>query len=189
MIIFINMKFIITEDQQDRLSAYDKAQKMFFKYWDKNGPKADDLFFKLFGFIGFGTEFGGIIINRKDVYRMLRNWYGGENAKLKAIDLLKEKNLTINSCGGYNFDFNVVDYTIEEDLDEIYVTAKPDIENGTVELIMVGGETQSLKNALNNEEYGWEIEGEIADCIYELLHEKITETTGYEIGVEKLIID
>ena len=189
MIIFINMKFIITEEQQDRLSAYDKAQKMFFKYWDKNGPKTDDLFYKMFGFTNFGLEIGGNILRRGNIYRMLRNWYGGENAKLKAIEMLKEKNFTVNYCGGYNFDFSVIDYTVEEDTGEIYVTAKPDIENGTVILMMLNGESQSLKDALNDEEYGWELEGEIADCIYELLHEKITETTGYEIGVEKLIID
>jgi hypothetical protein len=183
------MKFIITEDQQDRLSAYDKAQKMFFRYWDKNGPKVDDLFFKLFGFTNFGLEIGGNVLRRGNIYRMLRNWYGGENAKLKAIEMLKEKNFTINSCGGYNFDFEVVHYKIEKDTGEIYITAKPDIENGTVELIMVGGETESLKAALDNPDYGWEIEGEIADCIHELLHKKITETTGHEIGVEKLIVD
>ena len=46
-----------------------------------------------------------------------------------------------------------------------------------------------MGDAINNPDYGFEIEGEIADCIYELLHEKITETTGYEIGVERLILD
>jgi hypothetical protein len=120
---------------------------------------------------------------------MLRNWYGGDNAKSKAIELLKQKNYTVNSCGGYNFDFEVVHYKIVKDIDEIHVIVKPDVENGTVTLLMIGGEEENLGDAINNPDYGFEIEGEIADCIYELLHEKITETTGYEIGVERLILD
>jgi hypothetical protein len=183
------MKFIISEQQQERLSVYDKAQKMFFKFWDKNGPRADDLFFKLFGFSNFGLEFGGFMLRKNDVYRMLRNWYGGDNAKSKAIELLKQKNYTVNSCGGYNFDFEVVHYKIVKDIDEVHVIVKPDVENGTVTFLMIGGEEENLGDAINNPDYGFEIEGEIADCIYELLHEKITETTGYEIGVERLILD
>ena len=86
------MKIKITEQQQERLNTYDKVQKMFSKYWDKSGPKINDLFFKLFGFTNFGLEIGGNILRRGNIYRMLRNWYGGENAKLKAIEMLKEKN-------------------------------------------------------------------------------------------------
>ena len=183
------MKFIISEQQQERLSVYDKAQRMFFKYWDKNGPKVDNLFFKLFGFTNIGLEFGGFMISRNDVYRMLRKWYGGDNAKSKAIELLKQKNYTVNSCGGYNFDFEVVHYYINNDIGEIYVIVKPDVKNGTVTLLMIGGEEENLGDAINNPDYGYEIEGEIADCIYELLIQKITETTGFLISIDRLILD
>jgi hypothetical protein len=183
------MNFIISEQQQERLSTYDKVQKMFFRYWYKNGPKVDDLFFKLFGFTNIGLEYGGFMISKNDVYRMLRKWYGGDEAKYKAIELLNKKNYTINSCGGYNFDFDVVDYEIDDDIGEIFIDVKPDVKNGKVILLMIGGEEQNLGDALNNDDYGWEIEGEIADCAYELLHDKITNTTGYEIGINKLILD
>jgi hypothetical protein len=88
-----------------------------------------------------------------------------------------------------NFDFEVVHYYINNDIGEIYVILKPDVENGTVALLMIGGEEENLGDAINNPDYGYEIEGEIADCIYELLHDKITNTTGYEIGIEKVILD
>jgi len=183
------MKFIISEQQQERLSVYDKAQKMFFKYWYKNGPKADDLFFKLFGFTNIGLVFGGFMISRNDVYRMLRKWHGGDEAKYKAIELLNQKNYTIDSCGGYNFDFDVVDYEIDDDIGEIFIKIKPDVKNGTVTLLMIGGEEQNLGDAINNPDYGYEIEGEIADCVYELLIQKITETTGFLISIDRLILD
>lgn len=183
------MKFIISENQLGRVEGYDKAEKMFFKYWDKIGPKIDNSFFQLFGFTPMGLEVGGFILRRNDVYRMLRNWYGGNNAKSKAIELLKQKNYTVNSCGGYNFDFEVVHYKIVNDIGEIHIIVKPEIEGGTVDMIMIGGGVETLGDAINNPDYGFEIEGEIADCIYELLHDKITNTTGYEIGIEKVILD
>jgi hypothetical protein len=175
------MKFIISEQQQERLSVYDKAQRMFFKYWDKNGPKVDNLFFKLFGFTNIGLEFGGFMISRNDVYRMLRKWHGGDEAKSKSIELLNQKNYTVNSCGGYNFNF--------DDIGEIFINVKPDVKNGTVVLLMIGGEEQNLGDAINNPDYGYEIEGEIADCVYELLIQKITETTGFLISIDRLILD
>jgi hypothetical protein len=183
------MKFIISEEQQEKLSSYDKVQKMFFKFWDKNGPKADDLLFKFFGFTPMGLEVGGLILRRNDVYRMLRNWYGGDNAKSKAIEILKQKNYTVNSCGGYNFDFEVVHYKTHNDIGEIDVIVKLEIEGGTVDMIMIGGGVETLIDAINNPDYGYEIEGEIADCIYEFLNNKIRNTTGYEIVIEKVILD
>ena len=83
----------------------------------------------------------------------------------------------------------VVHYYINNDIGEIYVIVKPDVENGTVALLMIGGEEQNLGDAINNPDYGYEIEGEIADCIYELLIQKITETTGFLISIDRLILD
>jgi hypothetical protein len=183
------MKFIVTENQLGRVEGYDKAEKMFFRYWDKVGPKVDESFFQLFGFTPMGLEVGGFMLRRNDVYRMIRKWYGGDEAKFKTIELLNKQNYSINSCGGYNFNFDIVDYEIDDDIGEIFIDVKPDVKNGTVILLMIGGEEQNLCDALNNDDYGWEIEGEIADCAYELLHDKITNTTGYEIGINKLILD
>ncbi len=75
------------------------------------------------------------MISRNDVYRMLRKWHGGDEAKYKAIELLNQKNYTIDSCGGYNFDFDVVDYEIDDDIGEIFIKIKPDVKNGTVTLL------------------------------------------------------
>ncbi len=181
------MKFIVTENQLGRVEGYDKAEKMFFRYWDKVGPKVDESFFQLFGFTPMGLEVGGFTIRKTDVYRMLRKWHGKSKAALIATEILNQRIFKVDNCGGYNFEFKIVDYEMIDDIGELYITAKPDVKNGTVNLIMVGGEQQNLRDALNNDEYGWEIEGEVTDCIYELLHSKITNTTGYEIGVRDII--
>jgi len=182
------MKFIITEEQQERLSGYDKAQKMFSKYWDRHGPQADKTFFKMIGFNNTFIQIGDNLLSRSDIFRMLRNWYGGDNSMKKAIEIFDGKTFTINNCGGYQFDFQITQFFHDEE-DGFYFTAKPDIENGIVDLIMVGGGRQNLKDAINSDDYGWEIEGEIADCIYELLFDKITETTGQQVAIEKLELD
>ena len=43
---------------------------------------------------------------------------------------------------------------------------------------MVGGETMNLKDAVENEEYGWEIQNEIYECIDDFLKDNITNTFG-----------
>ena len=181
------MKIIITENQFDYVNSLNKAERLFYKYWDKNGPNADDTLFRMFGFTPMGMEFNGTIVKKSDVYRFLRNWYGDNKAALVSEKILSQKHFTINSCGGYNFDFEVVSFYIEDELGTIYVTIKPDLKNGEVELIMVGGEIENLQDAIDNDNYGWEIETEITDCVYDYLTNKITNTTGYEIAVEDLI--
>jgi hypothetical protein len=87
------------------------------------------------------------------------------------------------------FDFEVVHYKTHNDIGEIDVIVKLEIEGGTVDMIMIGGGVETLVDAINNPDYGYEIEGEIADCIYEFLNNKIRNTTGYEIVIEKVILD
>ena len=58
--------------------------------------------------------------------------------------------------------------------------------NGEVTLIMTGGETMNLKDALNDEEIGWEIENEIGDTIFDFLRENTSFKTGITITTNKL---
>lgn len=178
------MKFIITENQYSRLESHEMAEKMFSKYWNRLGPRVDDRFFKLFGFSPVGLHIGTNVVTKKDVYGMLRKWLGEDEAVSMAKKVLEQKHFKVDNCGGYNFDFEVVDYDFEEDFGEVHITIKPDTKNGFVDLIMIGGGRENLDDALYNDDYGWEVEGELTDCVYELLHEKITNTTGYEIGIK-----
>ena len=121
----------------------------------------------------------------------------------KIHDVMKERNITkeqlaylmdtsievVNEWlrGGYNFDFDV-NITEVETLHKsimasgtIVVGVTPDLENGTVNLIMTGGETKKLKDAIEDEDYGWEIETEISECIDDFFKENITNTFGITI--------
>ena len=51
---------------------------------------------------------------------------------------------------------------------------------------MVDGTIHKLKDARDNDEYGWEIENEVEDCVYDYLIQNIEDVTGYSFVVEKI---
>lgn len=186
------MKFIITEEQEDLLSSHDKLRKMFFRFWDKNGPKIDADTLKLFGFDRGTAMIGSTPMNVYNIRRFLREWYGETKALMMAREMLDGQTFSIGEefrCGGYNFDFKIVGLEGNEDWGQIDVSVEVDVKNGFVDLIMDDGRRENLETALSNEDYGWEVEGEISDCILDLLTEKITNTTGYEITILEVILD
>jgi hypothetical protein len=54
---------------------------------------------------------------------------------------------------------------------------------------MGDGRTLNLEDAVNDEEIGWEIKGEISDCIEDYFYKKIRirDKTGYSIFVESTL--
>ena len=177
------MKFIVTEDQLDYMKSFNSIKNAFFKYWDKFGGKADSVFFNMFGFDYNSLETNNITITKSSVYELLREWYGEENALKKSLEFLTNTKHRIDDCGGYNFDFEIEIGETDIKNGTIYVRSFPDYETGTVELIMVGGEIRPLSDAVNDEDYGYEISHEITECIHDYFMEKITNTFGlYVIG-------
>jgi len=187
------MKFIITENQlshfENHTQKLEKLKNLFFKFWDRSGPKIDDDTLKFFGFDRGLTKIGDTPINVHNLRRFLREWHGENKAMLIALKMLDGQTFSIGQdykCGGYDFDFKITSVIGNEEFGQIDVSVQVDTKNGSVELIMVGGEIENLNDAINNEEYGWEIKGEISDCILDILTDKVTNTTGYEIVVEHL---
>ena len=86
--------------------------------------------------------------------------------------------------GGYDFEIEVLSYEIDE-YDELCITCKI-LPGGEVSIIMDDGRTLDLKDAVNDEEIGWEIKGEISDCIEDYFYSElqIRNKTGYSISVE-----
>lgn len=183
------MKFIVTEEQFSHFKQLENLKKMFFKFWDRNGPEISNTVLNLFSINNGTGKIGDIPINQYNVYRFLREWYGETKSLMIAREMLDGKTFSIGKefkCGGYNFDFEIVGLEGSEEWGQIDVSVEVDTKNGFVDLIMDDGRTENLETALSNEDYGWEIEGEISDCIFELLTEKITNTTGYEIIVRNI---
>jgi hypothetical protein len=175
------MKIIISENQLEKLKQQEIYKKLFFKYWDKNGPMIKDEMLKLFGVAQRGLDEK---IHMSDIQRWLTEYLGIDKAKEIASEFLRTKEHTINNCGGYKFNFTINKFMYDDNQYEISLTV--DDVNGSVTLMMVDNSEHNLKDAINNDDYGWEIENEIEDCIYDYLSSNIEETTGLSFVIDQL---
>lgn len=115
----------------------------------------------------------------KKVGEWFREYLGPK--AIQIIDSIFEKREHHISIGGYNLDIVIESYDI--DSNDISIICKV-LPGGTVSIIMDDGRTLDIEDAVNDEEIGWEIKGEINDCIIDFLYKnlQIRDKTGYEIS-------
>jgi len=176
------MKFLVKEYSAEIIERY---RKILFKIWDKKGPKIDKDLLTLMGFRYGQAEGGRIRISH--VQRFLIEYLGEENAinLTKKILLTNPHKIVPKFRSGYDFEFNVTNIA-EIDQYGATVDVIVDEESGTVTLTMTDGTTHNLKDAINNEDYGWEIEQEIREVILDYLEENVTYKTGLSVVINKL---
>ncbi len=126
------MKCIVTENQLNYIESYEKVKKLFFKFWDKNGPLLNDSIFKMFGFNGTGSEISGVRLIRDDIFKFFREWYGVEGMN-KAKELLSQNNHHVD-CGGYDFNFNIKKFDFNRH-GTVEINVVIDLNGATVDLI------------------------------------------------------
>ena len=165
------MKILITEEQLD-----DVRKKLLRKIWSVK-PYFEEAYLTSVGIKGWR--------DRDKAMGWFSEFIGDE-----VIDkILEEKlggyNLRVNNCGTYDFEFDIIDYSLYDQnhgTDEIIylvleVDCKVDTKRGSVE---IDGEEMSVEDALHNEEYGWEVSGEVIGCISDYLYREfnLLRTTG-----------
>ena len=171
------MKVILNENQYERLKRIGFYKKMFFKYWDKN-PVVDSTFINLFPLKELG-------LSKLNILPMLTEYLGEDNARQMAMDVIdKDHRINRGDCGGYEFDFYLE--KVDEDSESFEVDVDVSLRGGSVALVMVGGELMSLDDAINDEDFGWEIKEEVEDCIFDYIENNITNRTGIIIRIYKL---
>jgi hypothetical protein len=118
----------------------------------------------------------------KKVGELFREYLGPKANQI--IDLILRNKEHHISDGGYDFDITIESYDIQESNDDINIRCKI-LPGGEVSIIMDDGRTLDLEDAVNDEEIGWEIKGEINDCIekYFYTNLEIRNKTGYNIYV------
>jgi len=164
------MKLIITES---------KYKNIIFNYFDKFGGEVDGNFINMFK---LDDRTG--MVSYDNAYKYLIEWRGEEESKELAKTLLLQNPHHIDDYGGYDFFFEVIDIDNWR-LDEgnVVVTVKVNELSGTVDLI--DGDHKTLDDALNNEDYGWEVDDEINWGIDEYFKKNITSKTGINIIFHK----
>jgi hypothetical protein len=110
--------------------------------------------------------------------------YLGPKSKQIINSILRNKKHHI-SYGGYEFDIIIESYEIDEGHYTVDIKCKV-LPGGTVSIIMDDGRTLNIEDAVNDEVIGWEIKGEISDCIEDYIYKdlQIRNKTGFRIEVE-----
>jgi len=161
------MKFLITES---------KYKNTIFKFWDKFGGKVDKLFIGAFGLDNSNND-----ITYEEAYKYLIEWRGIEESKELTKTLLLQNPHHIDNYGSYDFFFEVTDiknWELDNDEPNVIVDVNINILDGEV---TISGKTFKLDEALNNEDYGWEVADEVNWGINDYFKENITSKTGVNI--------
>ena len=127
------------------------------------------------------------IFNNNQIQKKVETFfreYLGPKSKQIIDSILRNKEHHI-SHGGYEFDIIIESYEIDEGHYTVDIKCEI-LPGGTVSIIMGDGRTLNLEDAVDDEEIGWEIKGEISECIEDYFYKnlKIRSLTGYEIDVE-----
>lgn len=161
------MKFLITES---------KYKNTMFKFWDKFGGQVDELFIGAFGLDNPNND-----ITYDQAYKNLIEWRGEEESKELTKTLLLQNPHHIDNYGSYDFFFevtNIKNWELDNDEPNVIVDVNINILDGEV---TISGETFKLDEALNNEDYGWEVADEVNWGINDYFKENITSKTGVNI--------
>ena len=162
------MKIIITES---------RYKNILFRYWDKYGGDINKQFI-----LNFGLDNNSNDITYDQAYKYLIEWRGEEESKELAKTLLLQNPHHIDEYGGYDFFFEVddIDYwELDDSKPNVVVSVKVNDLSGTVDLI--DGDHKTLEDALNNDDYGWEVSDEVQWGINDYFKENITSKTGIKI--------
>ena len=109
--------------------------------------------------------------------------YLGEDELIERLDNITNKYSTwtpINSCGTYEFDFVVRTFEIEYEHSMVYIYINVKLEGSVV----IDGVEMSIGVALGNDDYGWEVEDEIKDCVNNTIHDEVESETGLYSSIQ-----
>ena len=164
------MKIIITESQYENVA--NRFKRILFKFWDVNGPTLSRQMYKLIGIDSHHT-----FKLHPYFLEYLVEWFGGEEKFIEHIKQNEGKDYHVQ-YGGYNFDIILDEITLDEFNVYLDVRVKP---GGTVTLIFDENQpTVTIEDALANDNYGWEINNEIQETIFDTFY-KYFNNLGMEI--------
>ena len=183
------MKYLISEEQNKFLKEeLDKPnfERLINKLFEKQvsrgeQPHLDKMILNFFSIEIWSKEFRILI-------KSLKDFLGREQSVKLTEELLQKtfKTDRYNFSGGYSFEFKVTPIIHQEEGQmwvEVYI-----LPGGVVDLLLTGNGITDLKEALNDQSIGWEIENEVKEIINEIFTEEITYKTGVSVDLETLII-
>lgn len=178
------MKIIITEKQYNRLLVLEneegRAKKALFSIWQDELDSEGQIDFdpKIANYINYKP------IGR--VHEFYRDFLGGWDKMVEKSYELMDRTFDTNDydfCGGYDFRFTVQGNNDYEEDNKTFVDCQIEKDGGVT--LMTDGETYyPLEDAVDSDEYGWEIESEIGSLIETILYREVTKKTGIFVEVK-----
>jgi hypothetical protein len=182
------MRYLITEEQNKFLKEElykpnfkNLIKKLFEKQVSRGEqPHIDNMIMDFFEVDMWERDFNTLI-------ELLRDFLGREQSVKLTEELLQKtfKTDRYNFSGGYSFEFKVKPTDQEEGQMFVEVHILP---GGVVDLLLTGNGITDLKEALNDQSIGFEIESEVKEIIDEIFTEEITYRTGVVVDLETLVI-
>ena len=181
------MKIIVTESQFEILkeSYRNKGIDAVVKYWKKELEKGNEIRFDFHELEYWGiTEFS----DKLHAQTAFQELVGDEVFTKKFIGKLVNKKFSTEdflhlNIGGYNFKWVITNMEYRDY--DFYLYGKT-LPGGSVTLI--DGRHLTLDEALNSEEFGWEIQQEVDEVVQDCMNEIILPVTGYHVTVPLVTI-
>jgi hypothetical protein len=178
------MKIVITESQMrmviESSNKPTRKSEILKKMWDKQTkekgyPTFDEDILGYFG-IDRWTDI-------RDYGEFFNDYIGGEEKTMEIIDNLSINNFSTKDfpemfVGGYDFDWRITNVYVKDDVYKIECQVS---EGGSV--TTMDGRHLSLEDALNDDEVGFEIQGEVSGVIQDCLNSLIYPRTGIKVVV------
>jgi hypothetical protein len=181
------MKYIISESQHRRLIEsvkFDTIQKVSTNWFKKQISRGEDPHIdgSLLMFLGMKVKFRGYIA----IMESLTDFLGIETAYNVGVERSKktfDTNDYPNITGGYDFKFTLDLNKSETTQLEFDVKVLPGAE---VTLVMTDDSTHEIKDIINDENIGWEIESEMGEIIDEIVVNEIAHYSGFFTIITKV---
>jgi hypothetical protein len=181
------MKILITHKQYTLIkeSYPNKGINAVIKYWKKELEKGNEIRFDR-----DELEYWGItkFTDKLHAQTTFQELVGDEEFAKKFINTLKNKKFSTKdflhlNIGGYNFEWVITNMEYRDY--DFYLYGKT-FPGGSVTLI--DGRHLTLDEALNSEDFGWEIQEEVNDVAQDCMNEIILPITGYDVTVPLVTI-
>jgi outer membrane receptor for ferric coprogen and ferric-rhodotorulic acid len=178
------MKIILTERQYKILESQQDdervAKKIIYSIWQDELDTTGEIDFNpnVVDYINYNPQ------DRKEIYEMYRDFLGGWDKMIeKSYELMNRTfdTMDYDFRGGYNFKFKPQFHSDYEEDNSTYVDCP--IESDGKVTLMTDGKTYLLKDLERDYDLWWEVEGEIRNLIYDILHKEVTKKTGITVGV------
>jgi len=180
------MKYIISESQHRRLIEsvkFDTITKVSTNWFKKQISRGEDPHIdgSLLMFLGIKVKFRGYIA----IMESLTNFLGIETAYNVGVERSKktfDTNDYPNIAGGYDFKFTLDLNKSETTQYEFDVKVLP----GAEVTLITDGSTHEIKDIVNKEDIGWEIQNEMDEIIDEIVINEIAHYSGFFTIITKV---